>query len=143
MLIRPRTHRESRTRGDPFEFTFPPSTRGIGVARRRFGAWLAAQRVPRLRLDDLLVVCSELCTNAVACANARTGRIVVRAHVEDDRVLLAVEDDGPGFSWSPGRRLADVPESQEHGRGLLLVQALTDTLEVRRERGRTIVRCRG
>jgi hypothetical protein len=40
-----------------------------------------------------------------------------------------------------GYRPADVVAHHEHGRGLFIVDALTDDLQVLSVRGRTIVRC--
>jgi len=49
---------------------------------------------------------------------------------------------GDGFVWPVAHGMADVVVHEEHGRGLFIVEALTDDLEVRAAQGRTIVRCR-
>lgn len=65
---------------------------------RRSGNWLAPcagrRRPGRQQLNDLLVIISELTTNAVLHG---AGRIRLRVRVEDGRVYGEVVDDGSGF----------------------------------------------
>ena len=126
---------------------FPAELPAIAVARRAQTEWLAGLDLGPLRtrrLEDLLVVCSELVTNAVHHAPAGHDQpVVLRAEVDGADLCLEVEDGGDGFTWpADDRRAADVPAGEERGRGLLIVAALTDDLVVRRtDDGRNVVRC--
>ena len=89
-------------------------------------------------LDGLLSqtvyrVIQEAVTNVLRHAHAHS--ISVTAAVEYPDVSVEVSDDGIGF-----------PEQRVFGRGLTgmqeRVRALSGTLELLREHGRTVVRCR-
>lgn len=126
----------------PFECRFTPELAAIRVVRRALGQWLGAHQPVNVDcVDDLLIACSELCTNAVRSASGADGSVAVRAHARGDAVVLEVEDDGAGFAWPVAHRLQDVPEEDEHGRGLFIVASITDALEVQVAGGRTLVRC--
>ncbi|MEU2772157.1 ATP-binding protein [Streptomyces sp. NPDC007162] len=110
---------------------------GEGGAERRFRFELAAhpgspaqaRRLARARLtgwsvcadtcDTALLVISELVTNAIVHTASR--RVVCELHDRDDTVRIAVHDEGcaPDEPHPSPQR----PE-EEHGRGLLLVEAL-------------------
>jgi anti-sigma regulatory factor (Ser/Thr protein kinase) len=127
----------------PFEYRFAPSVSAIRLARQVLAGWLELQPgADRVAVDDLVVVCSELVTNAVRHSRHDDAMVSVRAAVDDDGVVLEVEDPGPGFAWPTDRVLADIGVADEGGRGLLIAQALTDVLEVRAAQGAgTVVRC--
>ncbi|MER6220172.1 ATP-binding protein [Streptomyces sp900105755] len=110
---------------------------GEGTARRRFRFELAAhpgspaqaRRLVRARLtgwsicadtcDTAVLVISELVTNAIV--HTASSRVVCELHDHDDTVRIAVQDEGcaPDEPHPSPQR----PE-EEHGRGLLLVEAL-------------------
>jgi anti-sigma regulatory factor (Ser/Thr protein kinase) len=76
--------------------------------------------------EDAVVICSELCTNAVLhSGSARPGgQFTVRAEVrEGDYVWIEVEDQGG--------RWAECGGSVEAGRGLEIVAGLADYWDVR------------
>ncbi|KPC67693.1 ATPase [Streptomyces sp. NRRL WC-3753] len=113
---------------------------GATAAERRFRFELAAhpgspsqaRRLTRARLsgwavcedtcDTAALVVSELVTNAIVHTASR--HIVCELHDADDLVRIAVRDEGcaPG---QPHPSESQQPED-EHGRGLLLVDALCD-----------------
>ena len=74
-------------------------------------------------LEDVSMVVSELVTNAV-----RTGcaELTVQLFVEDDRIRLAVIDDGGGLPVQQHPRV-----DATHGRGLAIVGALSRDWGVR------------
>jgi anti-sigma regulatory factor (Ser/Thr protein kinase) len=82
-------------------------------------------------VDDILLVVSELVTNALLHG---TGPIILTVRTEPDEVIVAVTDQGresPSF----GQPQVD----DEHGRGLRIVQRLTATWHVERAaRSKTI-----
>lgn len=113
---------------------------GASAAERRFRFELAAhpgspsqaRRLTRARLsgwavcedtcDTAALVVSELVTNAIVHTASR--HIVCELHDVDDLVRIAVRDEG----CAPGQPhpSADQQPEDEHGRGLLLVDALCD-----------------
>jgi serine/threonine-protein kinase RsbW len=106
---------------------------------------------------ELSVALSEACANAVehgshpgpdaesrtdARTNTGNGRengtdhaeYRVTAYIEGDRCRIEVTDSGPGFSplraHRPVRPLHAKSHYAEHGRGLFLIEALTDHVQV-------------
>lgn len=89
------------------------------VLARRLAQARFARDLPAQQLDDLLVVVSELTTNAVLHG---AGRIRLRVRVEDGRVYGEVVDDGSGFvNDVRGRGIDEVGK-----RGLVIVAALAE-----------------
>jgi serine/threonine-protein kinase RsbW len=76
--------------------------------------------------DDAILICSELCTNAIVHSDSHRedGSFILRAEVrEGDYVWLEVEDQGG--------RWAEPARCEESGRGLEIVVALADYWDVR------------
>lgn len=110
------------------------------IARHLFDEWLSHQAVHTSDRDDLLVVVSELCTNAVRSAGGMNSGLRLRSWPEADALILEVEDDGPGFDRIPsGDEVPDV--DQGSGRGLFIVQSMVDELDVACTESGTTVRC--
>ena len=89
---------------------------------RRSRHWLAwvleAAHVAQDTVDTAVLVASELVTNATVHAG---GRVLVCAQLLEAGVCLVVHDDQAVTDWQePGG------ESDEHGRGLVIVHALAD-----------------
>ncbi|HUR77402.1 MAG TPA: ATP-binding protein [Acidimicrobiales bacterium] len=91
-------------------------------------------------IKDVLIVLSELGTNAMH-ATGYGDEIEVRVAIEpNDDIDVEVEDPGTGFRLSEGLRFAD--QDDEHGRGLAIVCLLADETTVSRRRRHTVVRAR-
>ncbi|MFG2519087.1 ATP-binding protein [Streptomyces sp. NPDC048527] len=102
-------------------FELAPHPGSAAQARKLTRAHLSGWAVCDDTCDAAALVISELVTNAIV--HTASSRIVCELHDCDDRVRIAVRDEG----WAPGephpsRRVA--PE-EEHGRGLLLVAAVS------------------
>lgn len=121
-----------------FEYKFSPSLATVPLARHLLGDWLEHLGLDESETGDVLLVASELCSNAVRHASGRHGALAMRAWADADALVVEVEDDGPGMELSA--RLEDPDLDAEQGRGLYVVRALTDDLTVRRVDERTIVR---
>jgi serine phosphatase RsbU (regulator of sigma subunit)/anti-sigma regulatory factor (Ser/Thr protein kinase) len=121
-----------------FEYRFSPSLATVPLARHLFGDWLEHFKLEEAERADLLLVASELCSNAVRHASGKPGALAVRAWADADAVVVEVEDDGAGMELS--HRAEDPDLEAETGRGLYVVRALTDDLSVRRDGERTVVR---
>ncbi|MER6406899.1 ATP-binding protein [Streptomyces viridosporus] len=96
----------------------------VKVARRVIRAWIRCHcRLPGDQSDALLIVMSELCTNAVQ--HGRCTAFDVRGWMPTTGVLrLEVDDKTPSPAPAPGS-----PESSsESGRGLFLVDILVKEL---------------
>jgi PAS domain S-box-containing protein len=126
----------------PFEYRFTPSVNTVALARRFFADWLSYQPCDPACHDDLLLMVSELCTNAVKVASGAPGGVVLRAWDDGDALVVEVHDDGEGFGARPepaDDRLPD-PDALD-GRGLFLVRALADDVHIDSGAIGTRVRC--
>lgn len=86
-----------------------------GIARGYLVAWFGTLLgTDALYMAKLLA--SELVANAVVHGR---GRIAMRASLDEERLLVEVSDEGPGFQPDPPRRGFE----QMTGRGLTIVQA--------------------
>ncbi|MEO6121375.1 MAG: SpoIIE family protein phosphatase, partial [Acidimicrobiales bacterium] len=124
----------------PFSHSFRSHPASIGVARHLLSDWLTSEPIDQKVVDDLLLIADELCANSVE-ADPR-GEVILRARVEGDAVVVEVEDAAGGHPGA-GHAGPEHPDPMtERGRGLYLVGALSDEVEVTEENGRTVVRCR-
>ncbi|MET9380586.1 ATP-binding protein [Streptomyces sp. NPDC002928] len=111
-LVRAATERRFR-----FELAAHPGS--PAQARRLTRARLTGWSVCEDTCDTAALVISELVTNAIV--HTASSHVVCELHDGDDRVRIAVRDEGcaPGEPHPSPQR----PE-EEHGRGLLLIEAL-------------------
>lgn len=93
---------------------FPPEAEQVGAARLFVDSELATWGIAA---DDVLLLVSELATNAVLHARSD---FAIRVRAGDDRVRVEVSD---GNSRLP--TVVSVPADAYSGRGLLLLQALS------------------
>ena len=128
----------------PFTRSFPVrQVRSLGElsdVREAFTAWLAAVLDSRERVEDLSVVISELGANAVQGTPPGAEPPTVRAWVEGSVLVLEVANHvGPADDTEVDWDLDD--PLRTGGRGLLLVSAFVDDVEVDVEGDRLLVRC--
>jgi anti-sigma regulatory factor (Ser/Thr protein kinase) len=123
----------------PLEHRFAPHVAELPIARSALRQWLSARPMPPDACQELLIVATELCTNAVR--HAGSGLVTLRAWEESGHVVVEVEGlDNPEERSQVVRDIGD--PFQEGGRGMLIVQSLCDDLSiVVRGRNRS-VRCR-
>jgi anti-sigma regulatory factor (Ser/Thr protein kinase) len=101
---------------------FPARADQVGQAR----AFLSRMMDGCPMTEDAVLICSELCTNAVVHSESARpgGQFTLRAEVRDgDYVWLEVEDQGG--TWEQDEQAGD------HGRGLDIVAELADYWDVR------------
>lgn len=128
--------RSSRGR---FARPLPADTTAIPAARRAFEGWLHENGASADDVHDLAVVLSELASNAaLGAAPGTTAHI--EASVEGGSVQLEVRNQVDRIDEDALRWDLDDP-LRGGGRGLLIVRAYTDTLEVDSAGGTVIVRC--
>ena len=115
-----------------FAFTFTALPMAVPLVRRSLERY-----AERLGLDEdqrfsVLTAVGEAVANAVEHAySGPPGLARVRADYHDGALLVTVEDDG---KWKPAQR------RDERGRGLPLMRALMDGVEIRTHQARTEVR---
>ena len=105
----------------------------LHVMRRSLRMWL--EQLNRLDdLDALVLIASELTTNAIQATTAPSDQIALEVRIEDDRVVLRVANVGAPFvlQSEPGDRAAAA------GRGLFIVRSLADGVRVS-QHGRNVV----
>ena len=120
------------------ELEVPARFQQVASLRRAADAFLHESTDAHLR-HTLLLVVSELCTNAIEALQDKQAQLTLRVRDLDKCVVVEVEDSGPGFPTGTGRRGSDAED--ERGRGLQVVRALVDELTVERTQGCTTVRC--
>jgi PAS domain S-box-containing protein len=91
--------------------------------RHRLAAWLRAAEVPAALTADIVLVVNEACTNCVGHAyRGQLGTMRLEAEIADGEVQARVADSG---TWKT--RAADASDG---GRGLVLMRALSDGMEI-------------
>ena len=104
----------------------PHERRSVPIVRHIVRAAMADLGVSAACVYDIEVAVSEACTNVVQHAGC-SDKYEVRLSVEDDRCVLRIVDVGehPDELHIP----SDPPGGEvEHGRGLLLMRTLVDTV---------------
>lgn len=105
------------TRSVRFAARLPADDGTAGVARRLIRMRLGQQVAP-LTLEDVVLVVSELVTNAVRHGR---GNVELRVAFDGERVKGEVCDEGSGFA----RRRRTPPSGDAGGNGLSVVEQLT------------------
>jgi anti-sigma regulatory factor (Ser/Thr protein kinase) len=101
---------------------FPAEVESIPGLRRLLGRWLDEAGATRRDIDDLTLAAAEAAANAIEHAYGLAPG-VVELHAtadDDDNVTVEISDFG---NWRP-------PRGTHRGRGLLLMEGLTDDVEV-------------
>ncbi|MEU0601571.1 ATP-binding protein [Streptomyces sp. NPDC006393] len=115
-------------------FPLPDTPGTVSAVRHRVHALLRSWDLPGEAADDVLLVVSELVTNALVHARPPATLRVWRLPVDGRRAVhVEVTDLGPASPPEP----AAAPDPDEHGRGLAIVTALSARCGVRADRGRT------
>jgi anti-sigma regulatory factor (Ser/Thr protein kinase) len=109
----------------------PADVESIPLMRRMLGRWLSEAGATPAEADDLSLAASEACANAIEHAyGPGPGILEVNASMSAaGEAVVAIRDFG---SWR-------APRGHNRGRGLMLMQGLTDSVEViQRDEGTTI-----
>jgi len=100
---------------------FPAEIESIPGLRRLLGRWLDEAGATRRDIDDLTLAAAEAAANAIEHAyGLAPGIVELHATTDDDTVTVEISDFG---NWRP-------PRGTHRGRGLLLMEGLTDDVEV-------------
>jgi anti-sigma regulatory factor (Ser/Thr protein kinase) len=117
----------------PVELSLELEARGETLAsvRRVLRRWLVDRGAGAIELTEIMLAVNEACANAIEHAYAPgPATFDVSATVKDRQLAVTVRDTG---SWRP-------PRGTDRGRGLSIIDAAMDEVEVnRRERGTEII----
>jgi anti-sigma regulatory factor (Ser/Thr protein kinase) len=109
----------------------PTNPKSLATLRRTLGRWLESLGATRLESNDVQVACHEACSNAMEHAyRFREATIDVDGEFDGEEVRLTVADRG---AWREKR-------DSDRGRGLDLIRALMDDVEVTPGDSGTVVR---
>jgi anti-sigma regulatory factor (Ser/Thr protein kinase) len=113
------------------ETRWAATPKSLAPIRQTLRRWLAARGATDAETYDIVVALQEACANAIEHAyGPGPAEFEVRAEYEDGRVIARVRDRG---GWRP-------PRGRDRGRGIPLMKALMDTVEVRQtDEGTTVV----
>jgi anti-sigma regulatory factor (Ser/Thr protein kinase) len=111
----------------------PTNPKALGTLRRTVGRWLEPLGATPVESNDIQVSCHEACSNAMEHGyRFREAMIDVDAEFDGEAVQLTIADSG---GWREKR-------DSDRGRGLELIHALMDEVEVSPGDGGTVVRMR-
>lgn len=115
-----------------FQFSFPSRPNHTAEVRQAIGHWMAALGFPRRETEDFQTAVTEAVANAIrhgSPAGAADQYRVSGSRLSSGTLAVDVADSGPGL---PG--LTEIPPmpgpDASQGRGLPLMQALSDGVEV-------------
>jgi anti-sigma regulatory factor (Ser/Thr protein kinase) len=93
----------------------------LASLREELRVWLGRQDVPIAHVEEIILACSEATANAMEHAyGAREGPVRIRAARDGSEVVVRVSDSG---NWRP-------PRENERGRGLGVIDAMMDNVEI-------------
>jgi anti-sigma regulatory factor (Ser/Thr protein kinase)/putative methionine-R-sulfoxide reductase with GAF domain len=121
---------ETEELSDPMHVELPAERDSAPLLRRLLSRWLTDRGASQVELDSLLLASAEACSNAIEHAyppDLRTFEVDVASHDQD--VTVIVRDSG---TWRP-------PRGTNRGRGIKMMEALADSVEIiRSEQGTTV-----
>ncbi len=110
----------------------------VAIVRHAVRDHLVAHKLPAAAVDDLVLIVSELATNAVHASPSASAPVGVRVDVNLQETVVEVRDEGEAELENIPIELPDVHATR--GRGLPIVHLLAERVEFARDHGTTIVR---
>jgi len=124
----------------------PPRAEFVAVARLVVATAAKSRRaLAEDRVADLTLALSEACTNAIEAHDAKdeADRVLVRVDEDDSRLVVTVEDRGPGFDpfELPTHPAVTDPDrlNFERGLGIPIIKNLVDEVTFSSDDGGTTV----
>lgn len=124
----------------------PPRAEFVAVARLVVSTAAKSRRdLADDRVADLTLALSEACTNAIEAHDAKdeADRVTVRVDEDDERLVVTVEDRGPGFDLMelPTHPAVTDPDrlNFERGLGIPIIRTLVDEVTFTSDDGGTTV----
>lgn len=117
-----------------------PTVADLAEIRERFVHWLTAVTTAGDgQIDDLAIVVSELGANAIQATPDGQPPPTIHGNIADTTLRIETcnhtDAQCPAKDWDPQDPL------RPHGRGLLLVSALTDSVSVKARDSQIIISC--
>jgi serine/threonine-protein kinase RsbW len=121
------------TRGH-VELRLPNRPEFVAVARLTVAAIACRMHFDVVEIEDIKVAVSEACTNAMehGCGAPGDEMVTICCEMAETALTIAVTDPGTGTETTPTVRTpgARTATLAERGLGMILIQALMDTVEV-------------
>jgi serine/threonine-protein kinase RsbW len=124
----------------------PPRAEFVAIARLVVSTAVKSRRdLADDRVAELTLALSEACTNAIEAHDAKNeaDRVLVQISEDDDRLVVTVEDRGPGFDplELPAHPAVTDPErlNFERGLGIPIIRTLVDEVTFTSDDGGTTV----
>ena len=108
--------------------SLPRDNASVPMARRILSTTLASAGVTEECRNDILLALAEACANAVAHAQPADD-YKVTVDLDDVECRIEVVDAGSGFTPRGGQ--PELPLLAERGRGLHIIEALSDAFDLR------------
>ena len=113
----------------PLRMALVPEVSSLPTVRRTFRPWLA--NVGAEQADEIILAIHEAVANAVEHAGLDADEVItVEAEVVDDVLRVLVRDNG---AWK------DLPVDETRGRGLMIMRAVMDRVDLERRSGGTLI----
>ena len=121
------------------DLSFPADARYLSEVRRTVERLARQVHLSQFELNDLLTAVDEAVANAIRYGSPLGAKntVWVTCRVEGDTLVVSVRDEGSGFPV-PSNPEMPGPEAVG-GRGLPLMCAVSDTVEIARQNGGTRV----
>lgn len=126
--------------GPDFNVALVPDFGAMAPMRREVVGRLRAHGLSSETVDDVLLVVSELCTNAIQATGPVEEPVVVRVRMSGTAVIVEVENVGPPFEEGTTLVQRQTGPDSERGRGLVIVRAVAETLTLLFNDGRCTLR---
>jgi serine/threonine-protein kinase RsbW len=110
--------------------TIPAKPEYITLGRLALTALARLRPLPEETVNDLKLALTEACTNSVRHAyEDGPGVVEIVYHLEPDRMIVEVADDGQGFTPEEvaGTKNGDLTEG---GLGIAIIRAVVDEVEI-------------
>jgi len=130
------SHSNVRSQSAPprLHFRLPPEASHLLRARERLRDYLRLYCDEQRVIDDLVLCVEEAATNAIRHSGT-TQDIEITLEVEVERLVASVKDRGRGFEVATFDPDQTPDPLEDHGRGLFIIAALMDALELRVDGG--------
>jgi PAS domain S-box-containing protein len=123
--------RTVRMSAERLHLDLPTNPKALATLRRTVGRWLESIGATRVESNDIQMACHEACSNAMEHAyRFREATIDVDGEFDGEEVRVTIADHG---AWREKR-------DSDRGRGLDLIRALMDSVEVEPGENGTTVR---
>ncbi|HEX4867270.1 MAG TPA: ATP-binding protein [Acidimicrobiales bacterium] len=115
--------------GQEFFATYRPDTAVLAEAREAFERWMGPEPALSQLREEMLVVLSELLSNAINASRDPLDAVAARAWHEGSEMVLEVTDPAsaafePTIAWDYDDPL------RPGGRGLIIVESLVDDIAI-------------